>query len=60
MWVNVFKLFLATNVMVLTFLSDYVISFNYGHKETMDVGLTCRCHLNHIMLDSIFYDSIGW
>ena len=35
-------------------------SFDYGGKKARDVGLTCRCHLNKIMPDSIFYDSMGW
>ena len=33
--------------------------FNYGGKKARDIGLTCRCHLNSIMPDSIFYDSMG-
>ena len=28
-------------------------------RKARDVGLTCRCHLSDIMLDSIFYDSMG-
>ena len=38
----------------------YVTSFNYVSKKTRNVGPTCRCHLNNIMSDSIFYDSIRW
>ena len=38
----------------------YTTSFNYGGEKARDVGLTCRCHLSNIMLDSIFYDSMGW
>ena len=55
------KLSLATAIMALTPVSCYYMtSFNYGGKETRDVGLTCRCHLSNIMPDSIFYDSMGW
>ena len=38
----------------------YMTSFDYGGKKASDAGLTCRCRLNNIMPDSIFYDSIGW
>ena len=55
------KLSLATAIMALTPVSCYYMtSFNYGGKETRDVGLTCRCHLSNIMPDNIFYDSMGW
>ena len=55
------NLYLATAIMALTLVSCYYMkSFNYGGKEGRDVGLTCRCHLNNIMPDSIFYDSIEW
>ena len=55
------KLSLATTMMALTPVSCYYMtSFNYGGKKARDVGLTCRCHLNNIMPDSIFYDSMAW
>ena len=55
------KFSLATAIMALTPASCYYMtSFSYGGKEARDVGLTCRCHLNNIMPDSIFYDSMGW
>ena len=38
----------------------YMTSFNYVSKKTRNVGFTCRCHLNNIISDSIFYDSIRW
>lgn len=34
-------------------------SFNNGDNEARDVDLTFRCHLNNIVSDSIFYDSMG-
>ena len=50
-----------TTITVLTPVSCYYMtSFNYGRKKARDIGLTCRCHLNNIMADSIFYDSMGW
>ena len=55
------KLSLATTIMVLRpVFYYYMTSFNYGGKKARDVYLTCRCHLNNIMSNSIFYDSIGW
>ena len=38
----------------------YMTSSNYGGKKARDVGLTCRSHLSNIMLDNIFYNSMGW
>ena len=53
--------FLATTITVLTPVSGfYMTSFNYRGKKERDVGLTCRYHLRNVMLDSIFYDSMGW
>ena len=55
------KLSSGSAIMVLTSVSCYYMtSFNYGGKKARDVDLTCRCHLNNIMPDSIFYDSLGW
>ena len=55
------KLSLVTAIMVLTPVSCYYMtSFNHGGKKARDVDLTCRFHLSNIMLDSIFYDSMGW
>ena len=49
------------SITVLTPVSCYYMtSFNYGGKKARDAGHTCRCHLNNIMLDSTYYDSIGW
>ena len=54
-----FKLTLLTTIMVLTPDScDHVTSFNYDDKKARDEGLTCWCHLNNIMPDSIFHESI--
>ena len=38
----------------------YIILFNYGGKKARDVGLSCRCHLNNILPNSTFYESMGW
>ena len=55
------KLSLPTATMTLMPVSCYYITpFNYGGKKARNVGLTCKCHLSNIMLDSIFYDSMRW
>ena len=55
------ELSLATNITVLTPVSCYLMaSFTNGGKNARNIGLLCRCHLNSIMPDSIFYDSMGW
>lgn len=33
-------------------------SFNNGDNEARDIDLTFRCHVNNIVPDSIFYDSM--
>ena len=49
---------LATTITVLMRASVFCITFNYGGKREKDVGFTCRCHMNNIMPDCIFYDCI--
>ena len=47
--------------MALTLVSYYYLtSFSYDGKKARDVGVFGRCHLNNIMPDGIFYDSMGW
>ena len=36
-----------------------VLIYHYGGKKTKDRNLNCRCHLNDITRDSIFYDIVG-
>ena len=53
------ELSIATTIAMLTPASCYsMTSFNYGSKSARDLGLTCGCHLNNVMPDSIFYDSM--
>ena len=53
-----FELSLTATIMVLTSASwYYMTSLNYHSKKARDVGLTCRCHLSNVMLDSVTYDS---
>ena len=49
---------LATTITVLMRASVFCITFNYGGKREKGVGFTCRCHMNNIMPDCIFYDCI--
>ena len=49
------ELSLAITIAVLTPVSCYyVISCNYCGKNARVVGLTCRCHLNNIVLSVSF------
>ena len=53
-----FLLSLATTITVLTPVSCYCITlFRYDGKKKREASVTCRCHLNNSMADSIFYDS---
>ena len=53
--------FWAGLILALTPVSCYYMtSFNFVSKKTRNVGFTCICHLNNIISDSIFYDSIRW
>ena len=40
--------------------SCVMLLINHGGKKAIDVVFTYICHLNNIMPDSIFYDSIEW
>ena len=55
------ELFLTSIIMLLTPVSScYMKSFNDSDKKARDVDLTFGCHVSNIMLESIFYDSMGW
>ena len=56
--IYIYFLSFVTTITVLTRASFFFMTFNYGGKREKDVGFTCRCHMNNIMPDCIFYDCI--
>ena len=54
--IGLIELSSAITIKLMRPISCYhMTSFNYDDKKVNDVSLTCRCHLNNIMPDSIFH-----